>query len=250
MNSYPGPEWRPPPPHLSLRPGEVHVWLAGLAQTPARLAEFRRLLCEEETTKAARFLQPRDRDRAVVGRGLLRKLIGKYLDVEPGGLRFRYNGCGKPGLESGCVGSPLEFNVSHSHDFVLLAFTRQRTVGVDIEHVRTKHTGDAIARRYFAPAEVVALSAVPSALQVAAFFECWTRKEAYLKARGDGLSRPLDSFEVAFGPGVVPAIRREDDPPDPPANWTVVNPPSVPDCAAAVVVEGRAVTASFWRWPD
>jgi 4'-phosphopantetheinyl transferase len=176
--------------------GEVHVWsvdLDGVAE-----AEVASSLSADERERAGRFRFERDRRRFVVARGLLRRLVGRYLDREPASVRFGYGPRGKPSV---AAGDGIRFNLSHSAGLALLAFAWRREVGVDVERLRPVPEAEDIARRYFSPWEESELRRLPGGEREAAFFRCWTRKEAFVKATGDGLSRPLDAFDVTLAPG-------------------------------------------------
>jgi 4'-phosphopantetheinyl transferase len=238
-----------PPPPLDPEPGsdEVHVWLASLDVPADRLASLRDLLNAEELARADRFLQPHHRMHSAVARGCLRSLLGRYLGTAPQSVKFQFNARGKPLLAGAYEHSGLRFNLSHSHGLALLAFARGRDVGVDIERIRPEHAGEKIADRFFAPAEAARLRSLPSAQRPQSFFECWTRKEAYIKARGQGLALPLDSFQVAVGPGVPPSILCADDEPDASARWAVLDLQPAAGFAGALVVERPPCVLRCWR---
>jgi 4'-phosphopantetheinyl transferase len=200
-----GEVWTEPVRHPALAEGEVHVWRARLDTDADRRAMLATLLSADERERAGRFVFDRDRDRYVVGRGSLRMLLGRYLETPPAQLRFTYGPRGKPALAAGAPALP-HFNLAHSGDLAVYALALERDVGVDVEAVRPDFATDAIARRFFSPHEVAALRALSAAQRVTAFFSCWTRKEAYIKAQGDGLSLPLDSFDVTLGPDVPAAL--------------------------------------------
>lgn len=180
---------------LALPVEEVHVWRARLDGDSATLHG---LLSEDERERAARFRFERDRSRYVVGRAVLRRLLGGYSGRPAAELRFRYGTNEKPYLP----GSDVWFNVSHSGPVALFAFSGAGELGIDIELEGPDVARERVAEHFFAPGEVRRLRAVPEALQARAFLHCWTRKEAFIKARGDGLSLALDSFEVSLGPDV------------------------------------------------
>jgi 4'-phosphopantetheinyl transferase len=136
-----------------------------------------------------------------VGRGLLRELLGKYHRQEPAGLEFSYGPYGKPSLSGANASSGLSFNLAHSGNLAVLAISKERNLGIDIELIKPESSGDDIARRYFSAREATELLALPPEERIEAFFHCWTRKEAYLKATGMGLQTPLDSFSVSLTPG-------------------------------------------------
>jgi 4'-phosphopantetheinyl transferase len=180
-------------------------------------------------------------------RGWLRSLLGRYLGVAPHSIEFRFNEHGKPSLAGAHERSSLRFNISHSHGFALFAFARGREVGVDIEKIRPGRPFQRIAERFFAPGETARFSSIPAAQQAHAFFECWTRKEAYIKARGKGLSLPLDSFEVGFGPGTAPSLFEALGEPDAPGRWALFDLQPFPEFAGALAAEQPVRHLHCWR---
>ena len=224
---------------------EVHVWRATLDQPPESMAGFLRVISADEQARAGKFHFEADRKRHIIGRGVSRLLLGHCLGIAAGELQFEYNEFGKPSLQGGL---PLRFNLSHSGELVLVALARGRTIGVDVERMRGDMARAEIARRFFSPRECSALAGFAPDLQCEAFFACWTRKEAYLKARGDGLSLPLDQFDVAFIPGEVPRLLETRHDPAEVRRWTIcaLNPGH--GCAAAVAAEGSNWTLKCWDW--
>ena len=177
--------------------GQVHVWLAYLdAITDARtLAAYWLLLSEAEQRKQLRFHFERDRHRYLVTRAMQRSVLSKYVDIAPGNWQFALNPYGKPSIAPEHVAAGgIEFNLSHTDGLVVMGVTRERAIGVDVENVRTRKADIEIADRYFAPEEVLALRPLPDEKQKQRFFEYWTLKESYIKARGMGLSIPLECF--------------------------------------------------------
>jgi 4'-phosphopantetheinyl transferase len=238
--------WQSPPGELSLASDEVHVWRARLDQ-PQLLADFSATLALDEQARASRFRFPDDRNHFIAARGLLRILLGRYLEINPAALSFRYSPFGKPSLAVH-QGADLRFNLSHSHGLALLAFAQGRDIGVDLESVRPEVAGLRIAERYFSPAEVAALCALPESQQTEAFFNCWTRKEAYIKARGDGLSARLDQFDVSLAPGEPAELLRTAS--DEPRSWTMIELEPGACYKASLVVEGRGWRLRCLQWPD
>ena len=216
---------------------EAHLWRLDLDAEPGE-ARAPDVLNEEERARAARFHFERDRRRFVAGRAALRRILGAYLDRAPADLVFTLGRHGKPALEN--LG--LEFNLSHSGGCGLLAVTRGRRVGVDVEHVRADFAGEDIARRFFAPAEVEALAASAPDQYATGFFRCWTRKEAYVKARGDGLSLALDRFEVPLDPAATRAVASCLDDPSECWRWSLREVVPAPGYLGALVVEGDGWT--------
>jgi 4'-phosphopantetheinyl transferase len=187
-----------PPARLQITPAEVHLWQAALDVPPARADRLAGGLAPDERQRADAFHFERDRVHFIAARAFLREVLGRYLGRPAPAVQFRYSPSGKPEVEAD---SPLQFNLSHSGGLALLAVAQGRAVGMDVERLRPDFAGEPLARRFFAPGEVAALLALPEYMQLQAFYRCWTRKEAYLKARGDGLSFPLDQFEVTLTPG-------------------------------------------------
>ena len=235
--------WSPAPASLSLRTGEINVWRVDLEQPEDVVLQFRRTLEDDELNRADRFHFERDRRAFAVSRGFLRYVLGRYLATKPEALRFSYGPYGKPALNGEHKDGSLRFNMSHSHGVGLVAVSESREVGVDVEYIRADFATEDIARRFFSPGEVAAFNALPSEQRVAAFFRCWTRKEAYIKAIGRGLSQPLDGFDVALAPDEPPALLRADDA----SRWSVSDIDVSYDYAAALVVEGQISNMRCWQ---
>lgn len=178
----------------------IHVWHAALDREEKSIAQLESVLSPEEVARADRFHFANDRKRFVAARGLLRELLGKYLQQTPASLEFSYGKYGKPSLSGGNLSSGLGFNLSHSAGMAMYAIARERNLGVDVERVRQEFGGEDIASRYFSTQEVGDLLTLPAEARADGFFQCWTRKEAYLKARGMGLQIPLGSFAVSLLP--------------------------------------------------
>ncbi len=235
-----------PPDSLSFETGEVHVWRVELTQNEDVLRRFRSTLHEDELQRANRFHFEKHRKHFVAGRGFLRYVLGRYLDTNPKVLRFSYSEYGKPALDGEHRNSRLRFNMSHSHEVALLALTQDHRIGVDVEHIRADFATEEIARRFFSPFEVDCFNLLESQEQVAAFFRCWTRKEAFIKATGKGLSQSLDEFDVTLAPGVDAALLRavEDDV----SRWFLKDLDVSDDYAAALAVEGQVSTIRCWQY--
>jgi 4'-phosphopantetheinyl transferase len=185
---------------------EVHVWRDSLSRPPAEVARLRGLLAPEERRRADRYRFERHRSRYIVGRATLRLLLARYLDVAPAELKIGYGEFDKPYLAGGVGG--LNFNLSHSGTVVLYAFAAAGELGIDVELYDANVVRERIAERFFSPSEVAVLRSLPTDAQPRAFLTCWTRKEAFVKARGDGLSLALDSFDVTLSPDVPAALVR------------------------------------------
>ena len=250
-NCCPVPPWSVPPQTLKLGGDEVHVWRAALDQIPSKIESFRDTLAPAERARAERFHFPRDRDRFIVARGTLRAILGHYLNRTPGCLSFCYSSHGKPALVPEAGENTIRFNLSHSHGVALYAIARGREVGVDLECMRPDFEVDKIAERFFSRREIATLRALPAALRRYAFFLCWTRKEAYIKARGEGLSQPLDQFDVSLIPGEPAALLCTRPDSDEAFRWSLRElTPGAPEYAAALAVEGGGWSLASWQWPQ
>jgi len=234
----------PPPDHLDLQPHQVDVWRARLDLPADALARLEVSLAAEETQRAARFHFPADRDRFIAAHGCLRAVLARTLHCQPSQLTFSVNPYGKPALSD----HKLEFNLTHSGDFALIAVTQEHKVGVDVERIRSDMELESIASHYFSQREVSEFLALPSEQRVTGFFACWTRKEAYTKAQGLGLSLPLESFDVSLTPN-EPAILRATRPdPRDASRWTLFSLEVDPRYAAALAVEGEGLEFRLWDW--
>lgn len=231
--------WSQPPESLSLSSGEVHVWRARLdepAESVTALQEnFLRTLDDDERVRASRFHFEKDRRRFVLARGFLRALLARYLQTTPEEVSFSYGPYGKPALSG--ERESLRFNASHSHELALFAFVQEHEIGVDVEYIKRDLMTEEIAQHFFSAAEIRSLSTLPEAEKTAAFFRCWTRKEAYIKAFGSGLSHPLDKFDVTLAPGEPARLLRDHLDPTAAARWSMFN-LELEDYAGALAVEG------------
>jgi 4'-phosphopantetheinyl transferase len=238
--------WHPAAHSPALEAGMVHVWRTSLEPGPEKITELNRILSPEERIRASRYLHQRDRDAFIVARGTLRCILGGYLSLAPQALEFGHNEFGKPYLQNGGASPPLHFNVSHSGFLALYAFVLDRQVGVDVEEMRRDVEVESIAQHYFTVAESMTLRALPPEHQLAAFYRCWVRKEAYIKALGRGLSIGLDHFETLVAlhgpPTEVPAKNIAPEG----SEWWIRDIPVSSDYAAALVVEGIMPEVSCW----
>ena len=202
-------------------------------------------LSADERVRAERFYFEHDRKRFIIGRGLLRTILSRYLDIEPLRLQFCYQSHGKPVLADFGAGK-LHFNLSHSQGLVLYAVTGEQGIGIDIEYVRPLPEADQIVKRFFSARESAVFKALPTAQKPQAFFNCWTRKEAYLKAIGDGLACPLDRVEVSLTPGEPPRLLSIAG--TPLDHWTLQE--LTPACSyvGALAVRGQNWHIACWRW--
>jgi 4'-phosphopantetheinyl transferase len=232
----------------TLEGDEVHVLSGSLDQPAGRVEALAALLCPDERERAARFHFARHRDRFIAARGLLRCVLAAYLGQAPERIALRLGSRGKPALAPQFASARLHFNVSHSQGLALIALARGREVGVDVEFMKPMAEAEQIAERFFSPREVKTLLALPEAERPAAFFACWTRKEAYIKATGEGLARSLDSFDVSFGAGRPARLERVLDDPLEAARWSLVELDPAPGYAAALAVAGPLGRLSCRVW--
>lgn len=241
--------WLFPSKHPALAQAEVHVWRVALDMPASNLQQFSAILGDDERFRADRFRFPQHRHHFIAARGALRTLVGRYAGMPPEKLRFEYNQYGKPALAEELNVSLLQFNLSHSGELALYAFTYGRELGIDIEWTRRRIDQiDQIARRYFSEAEHTALSALPEHLRQQAFFNCWTRKEAYIKARGQGLSLPLHQFDVTLAPGEPAQLLATRDDPAQLARWSMQALQPGTDYVGALVVEGNNYHVKCWQF--
>jgi 4'-phosphopantetheinyl transferase len=236
---------------LAIGDAQVHVWRARLDLPAPQLRRLASILGAEESARAARFAFDVHRDRFVARRGILRLILARYLHVMPAGIALQSSEYGKPSLAAS-HGTDLRFNLSHSQDLALYAVTRGRELGVDVECIRPGPVEDSIAQRFFAPGEVAALDALPEACRTSGFFDIWSRKEAYIKAQGLGLSLALDSFEVSLGKGEPVRLLRTAPDAHEAARWTMAALHPAPGNAAALAVAGRPfeLRCCNWSWQD
>ena len=248
-NSLDASPWYSAPQTLTLQGDEVHVWRAALDVSESQVRSLWSTLTVDERQRAERYVFQKDRTHFVVARGLLRVLLGRYLRQDPPHLRFIYGPHGKPALAAGTGGVALRFNVSHSHGLALYVITCGREVGVDVERIRSEVVQEKIAEHFFSPREVAVLRALPTPLQATALFACWTRKEAYIKATGDGLALPLDQFAVSLAPGEPAALLHTTWDPQEAARWALQDLAPAPGYRAAVAVAGHDWHLTCWDGP-
>lgn len=248
-DSAPACFWEPAPQRPRLQRDEVHVWRAPLARPAAEVETLKELLSEDELRRAESFHFQHDRSSFIVARGTLREILSLYTGEHPRLLRFGYNAFGKPELTDAPVEVPVRFNVSHAGAWALYAVAAGREVGVDLEVMRESVPCEELAASFFSQREVATLMALPVGDRRRAFFECWTRKEAYIKARGEGLSLPLDSFDVSLAPGEPAALLATREESRAAAGWTLLELMVGPGYVAAITVEGSGWRLRGWSWP-
>jgi 4'-phosphopantetheinyl transferase len=239
---------QPPAARPAIDADRVHVWRLPLRPPAAVLASVRRNLSPAELERARGIRSPRDREAFVAGRGLQREVLALYAGIEPAEVAYQRGPQGKPVLSGAAGEAGLRFNASNSGDLALVALSWGRDVGVDLERLHAMPDLVALARRFFTASESDALAAMEPPVREAAFFRCWTLKEAFVKAAGGGLSIRLDAFEVAFAdPGAAALLATRDDPSEA-ARWTLVSLDPGSGYAGALAVEGDGWSLGCFDW--
>jgi 4'-phosphopantetheinyl transferase len=242
--------WLYPPSSLTLSNDDVHVWLAELDPPAAPMQQMAQCLSETERIKSEKFHFKRDRMHFIVSRAVLRMILGRYLQIEPKRIQFSYGPHGKPDLAKSLGESTLRFNLAHSHDLALYAFTLDREIGVDLEYLRVISDFKQIASEYFSANEIATLHVIPASQRQKAFFNCWTRKEAYIKATGKGLAQPLDQFEVSLAPEEPARLLNVEGFPEEASRWSLKALTTATGYVAALAVEGHNWRLTFWQFSE
>lgn len=233
------------PDAFALDGAAVHVWSARLDDDPGLPARLFGLLSPDEQARAGRFVFERDRRRFVVARGTLRQILGRCAGQPPEALRFVYGAAGKPSLAGE---THIAFNLSHSGELALIAAARACDVGIDVELRHPLEDMMSLAARCFSARENAALRALPDGQRAAGFFNCWTRKEAFIKALGEGLSYPLDRFDVSLKPGEPASLLYVQDDPLAAEQWTLAAFEPAENYTAALAVRGQGWAVRRWHW--
>jgi 4'-phosphopantetheinyl transferase len=228
------PAWSITSPDFKLSLGYVDLWRLQL-NLPEKIQDrLTQVLSAEELTRADRFKFERDRRCFIAARAQLRTIVGNYLESDPRALAFKYEARGKPFLDA-----PIRFNITHSKELALVAIAHQRNVGVDLESIRAMKDIEKIANRFFSASESTELAGLEEVEQLQAFFRCWTLKEAWIKATGDGLSQPTESFDVAFGRDGPVRLLNVEGKPEEPNRWQLLGLLPAPGYIGALAVEGQ-----------
>jgi 4'-phosphopantetheinyl transferase len=240
------PKWVEPPKNLIISDPEVHVWRAYLNVTNSRLEEYEKILSNDETDRANRYHFQKDKNHFIAARGALRTILGLYLRKAPSDIRFFYNKYHKPFLKGEV--SELRFNISHSAWVALYAIALKRDVGIDIEKINPTMADMQVAENFFSNREVMELQLLPKQKQKLAFFNCWTRKEAYIKAKGMGLSIPLKTFDVTLIPGEPAALIHSMEDEQEISRWSMVSLIPENGYTAALAITGKNNKIKYWQW--
>ena len=240
--------WQPSSRQAPPAAGEIHVWRIDLAAGSGLPADPAVLLSPDERERAARLLCEHKRTRFIAGRSALRSLLGQYLDKAPQTLVFRYGPHGKPALVTGASETILTFNFSHSEDLALLAVATDREVGIDIEYRHRDISVAPFARHILSENEAAALQRLPEEQHQQALLVAWTRKEAYVKALGEGLARSLKSFSAGIADNDEIAVLRLEDADGEPRSWRFIPLAVHPDYLACLASPGAGVTLRCLDW--
>jgi 4'-phosphopantetheinyl transferase len=236
--------WAEPQAWPALLESEAHIWVAHLPSARCALSKLTGLLNPDELKRAQQFRTETLRERWQVTRAILRSLLGRYTGANAREIAFQLGAQGKPSLTLLPEHASLHFNTSHSGDYAAFGFTRAGDIGVDIEqvnHERPRHEG--IARRFFSADEVKQLESLPETEQNRAFFSLWTRKEAFVKARGNGVASGLDQFTVSLNEPRILKITNGDE-----SQWSLSVLPEIDGYAGAMVVKAETCQPRFWKW--
>jgi len=237
--------WSQPPDRPMVETNAIQVWRTKLDCEPAAGQPWETWLAPDEKARAARFVFSRDRRRFIAARGILRAILGQYLQRHPADIEFTYGTNGKPALRSNRWQSMIHFNLSHSHGLAVYAVADGREVGIDVEAVRPGTADNGVIDLAFTEREVAELHALPLHLRDEAFALGWTRKEAYIKARGMGMAFPLESVEVSLSPGQPEVLHTADT-----SRWSLRSFRPAPGFVGAVVGEGRNWELRLWNYGD
>ena len=242
--------WPFPPADLFLPGDDVHIWCASLDQPDTVVEQMAQSLSTEESKRAGRFRFRQHRNQFILTHGILRKLLADYTDIEAAGITFSYGKNGKPYLPERFNQEKIRFNMSHSNGYALFGFTRNREIGVDIEHICELADMENVAKQVFSTKEMAVLRSTPAAEKKEVFFKFWTRKEAYIKGVGEGFSSPLDSIDISAATIGEPICVQPVANPASKNLWIVQDLRPLPGFAAAFAAEGDCATPHCWRIPN
>ena len=239
--------WKIPPSALVLLEQEVHIWHASLDQLPPTVSRLLDLLSDDERARADRFHFEHDREHFIIARGVLRSILGKYLGSSPEKIQLKYGDHGKPVLPGT---PPLRFNLAHSNNLMLLAVTLRHEIGIDLEYLRLMPDALDIANRFFTKTENKALRTLPESQKLEGFFIHWVCKEAYLKALGDGLAKPLDQFEILSTLRRPQGLLKVADHPNESKRWFFQVFRPTDGYISALAMEQKDLKSVYWQWLD
>jgi len=227
------------PSQLNLTTDELHLWLVSLLRSPAELDGFLKTFSPDEVERSANIKINKAKKNYIAARGILRILLGRYLKISPEQIVFDYGKAGKPQLLS----TDLQFNLSHSGDYAFYGICQSAPIGVDIENEKKDMEFEAIAQRFFSHEEYQAIKALPEKKKCAGFFDCWTKKEAWVKALGTGLRHPLSEFTVSLSSDPIPIRNIHET-----QHWTLFSVKTIPHYHAAVATKVKPKKIALWSY--
>ncbi len=242
--------WQDPLQPPILANNQVHVWRANLDLPTAEINQLATLLSTDEIARANKFRFPEHKRRFIATRGILRQLLGNYLQISAKILKFEYSDRGKPRLAASISDSSLEFNVSHSQEYALYGFTHHNQIGVDLEYLRDMKDAAKIAERFFSPRESQLIASLNSEQQQRIFFKLWTAKEAYLKAIGTGLTGSLDGVDISLDQAGYPSLLAINGNVAAAASWSMHHCIPAINYVASVAIKTNIIKQqiNFWNW--
>ncbi len=190
---------------IILNENKIYIWKINLENSKYNPGDLLQILSEDEISQADRITSPAGQNRFIIGRGYLRIILGACIKTDPGKIQYTYNSFGKPFL-SPAHRNPVRFNLSNSRSTALIAVSKGYEIGIDLEYIKTNRDFERLADRYFHRRETADLMKLPRTERIEAFYNCWCRKEAYIKARGMGMAIPLDQFRVSVNPDEPPLL--------------------------------------------
>lgn len=238
--------WLPYPKEIKIKTNEVHLWRAFLDREKYDIETLAQILSPDEKNRAHKFHFMLHRNRFIVARSMLRKILGNYLEMEPHKLHFNYSPKGKPSLSLEQCNYPLEFNLSHSENIALYAITLDSQVGIDLEHIRPIDNLAKIAQRFFAPQEYEIINKFSQSEQAKIFYQIWTGKEAYLKATGEGLANSIDQVIIDISSEYKTSFVSIKGEPNLANQWNLYNFIPAPNYLASLVLESKPLVVSYY----
>ena len=236
--------WQKTPDSLNLSKDHVDIWLCDLKQLSSDINNFYSILSEDERERTDKLKVEDKKQQYIITRGALRQRLGLLTKIDPQDFIFDYLEHGKPVLANNPQFADMTFNVSHSHDLALIAITQEQNIGIDIEKINRELKHDELVSRFFSKVEQTEFQTIPEANRAKAFCACWSRKEAFIKAIGDGVSYGLDTFDVTVDPeNQTPEINLHKPSED---TWSALNLPINDEYMACLVSDGGSLSVRYW----
>lgn len=243
-------EWKKPNQELSLSAKEVHVWRTSLNVSDSEIIHLKNFLSSQELERVHRLKNPMHGRNALAGYGILREILGRYLAMDPKKIRFDFGSHGKPYIAMDMNHLRIQFNMTHTRQLVLYALTLENEIGIDAEYVDDKVRAEDLAMRFFSSLEYQQLMKLSQQSRLAGFYRCWTRKEAFIKAHGKGLSYPLNKFSVSLDPHCVDCLIDLDDPELSIRDWKLTSLIENEEYMAALAVENGFSQINRFQWQE